>query len=48
MFCSIFIHGSLQEEADRIANEIQRKKEKESRDREEERSKKMVMLLRSC
>jgi len=40
----------LQAEVDRIANEIQKKKEKEEESRElvRERSKKMVMLTYSC
>lgn len=41
-------HGSSQEEADRIANEIQRKRDKESRELEEDRLKKMVIMFCSC
>lgn len=37
--------GWLQAEADRMANEIEKKKEKESRELEQERSKKMVLLI---
>lgn len=37
--------GWLQVEADRMANEIEKKKEKESRELEQERSKKMVLLI---
>lgn len=38
----------LQAEVDRITNEIQKKKEKEGRELEWERSKKMVILSYSC
>lgn len=47
-FPNIDNFGSLQAEADRITNEIQKRKDNESRELEQERSKKMVILTYSC
>lgn len=41
----VLFHGWFQAEADRIANEIEKNKSKESRELEQERMKKMVRLL---